>query len=601
MMKKLQRRFIILLLLSWAGSSFYRRYVFQQVQTDEAEHQLLLQEEQQHQEDAIQNTVIRQPAYFRPPANAYNHRGENVEMISSPSTLSTLTYSDLIQRSMGLPAYTMTQVIDAAKTFTAQYAVVVYDPERDSFIGYYSQNHQWGADTTTKKLIYTITTLTWLLRKLFPDRFTPDNSEFVMALSGGDYPAVRDRDCIRDREEQNGPCEVSQVNDQQQGSKNKNYNRAPILHFGSVFSGPLFPNLIAMPMPGVHLNCFTDWYTSRNVCRQFLPSYLKPGGLVFGEDVGLVWDDLVPQLVWRGTDFPFLSKQNDLVQPSFDKYVGGKIDNIADSRPPNEVATAILRENYERLVPRWKGVVLTAESEIEARRSNALPKINIKFSHVAGGAGDGGKKKKRLAKGSTEYQGWERIGFPVAGDFMSLRELAKYKYHIDLGGGGGTTWMGTFEKLALPGLLFHHVTPTKDYIHDLVEPWVHYVPIRSDLGDLMQKLAWAETHPEEARQISENASKFMREIGTKDGFERLFQNNMVKPLRRVIEAYTPLDPSNKKHHGSFRQELTKNVGFHWKKPFIKCSGEVRFSCKLIGSWANKHGKGKWTFSDGEGD
>ena len=502
----------------------------------------------------------------------------------------------------------MTQVIDAAKTFTAQYAVVVYDPERDSFIGYYSQNHQWGADTTTKKLIYTITTLTWLLRKLFPDRFTPNNSEFVLALSGGDYPAVRDRACIRtsnNSEEQSGPCEVSEVDKQQQkGRKRKNKdnrNKAPILQFGSVFTGPLFPNLIAMPMPGVHLNCFTDWFTSRNICKQFLPSYLF--GLVFGETVGLVWDDLIPQLVWRGTDFPFLSNQNDLVQPSFDKYVGNKVDNIVEDshHQPNEIATAILRENYDQLVPRWKGVVLTAESEVEALQTNELPKINIKFSHVVGVAGGNGKKKKRLAKGSTEYQGWERIGFPAAGDFMSLRELAKYKYHIDLGGGGGTTWTGTFEKLALPGLLFHHVTPTKDYIHDLVEPWVHYVPVRSDLEDLLEKLEWAESHPEEARQISENASKFMREIGTKDGFERVFQNNMVKPLRRVIEAYTPLDPRNSKHHGAFRQELTKSVGFNWRKPFIKCSGEVRFSCKLIGSWANKHGKGKLTFSDGEGD
>ncbi|KAK1732823.1 glycosyltransferase (family 90) [Skeletonema marinoi] len=585
-MKKLQRRFFILLLLSWAGS-FYHRYFFHSIQIDDAQ-QLLLQHQPQQpheEEQAIQNTTIRQPAYYRPPQNADDiqsqRSGGNEQMMISPTSSTTLTYADLIQRSMGLPAYTMRQAIDAANTFTAQYAIVVYDPEKDNFKGYYSQNHQWVSSVAHKKLSNTITTLTWLLRKLFPERFTPDSPEFVMALSGGDYPAVRDRGCIRSND--GGPCGEGE-DDKQQGGRNNNNNdnnKAPILHFGSVFSGPLFPNLIAMPMPGVHLNCFTDWFTSREVCRHFLPSYLKPGGLVFGEDVGLFWDDLVPQLVWRGTDFPFLSNQNDLEQPSFERYVGDKIDGIVDNHHPNnEVATAILRHEYNKLVPRWKGVVLTAESEIEARQTNTLPRINIKFSHVAG---DGGRK--RLAKGSTEYQGWEQIGFPVAGEVMPLRELAKYKYHIDLGGGGGTSWTGTFEKLAMPGLLFHHVTPTKDYIHDLLEPWVHYVPVRSDLGDLMQKLEWAESHPNYARQISDNATKFMREIGTKDGFERVFQNNMVKPLRRVIEAYTPLDPTSKKHNGAFRQELTKTVGFNWRKPFIKCSGETRFSCKLIGSWA----------------
>jgi hypothetical protein len=580
--KKLQRRCFILLFLSLVGS-YHRYYIYLPTKVNDVEQQLMLEEEGD-EEDATLYKTARLPVYYRPIQNTdvlsskIGDSGNDYEKKTMTPSWTSLTYSDLIQQSMGLPAYTLKQVIDAADTFTSQYAIVVYDPGRDCFIGYYSQNHQWVMGVTNRKLDKTIATLTWLLRKLFPTRFTPISAEFVLALSGGDYPAVRYRDCIRDDRHQSGPCEQQQQHD----------NKAPILHFGSVFSRPhFFPNIIPMPMTGVHLNCFEQWFTSRQICKNFLPSYLKPGGLVFGEDVGLYWDDLIPQLVWRGTDFPFLSNHNNLEQPSFDRYVRDKIvETNGDNPPPlppNEVATAILRENYHRLVPRWKGVVLTAESEIEALQTNAIPKINIKFSHVAG---DGGRK--RLAKDCVEYQGWEQIGFPVAGEFMSLRELARYKYHIDLGGGGGTSWTGFFEKLAMPGLLFHHLTPTKDYIHDLVEPWVHYVPVRSDLLDLSEKLAWAESHPEEARQISDTASQFMRSLGTADGFERIFQRNMVKPLRRVIEAYSPLDPTNEQHHGSFRQELvrvTKNIGFDWRKPFIKCSGETRFSCKLLGKWS----------------
>ena len=55
---------------------------------------------------------------------------------------------------------------------------------------------------------------------------------------------------------------------------------------------------------------------------------------------------------------------------------------------------------------------------------------------------------------------------------MSLPGLAQYKYHINPGGGGGSTWSGTIVKLAMPGLLFHHyLTPTKDYFHDWLVPW----------------------------------------------------------------------------------------------------------------------------------
>ena len=60
--------------------------------------------------------------------------------------------------------------------------------------------------------------------------------------------------------------------------------------------------------------------------------------------------------------------------------------------------------------------------------------------------------------GSEKYSQYEEVGI-ATGHFMARPDIAKYKYHIDLGGGGGTTWMGTLEKLAMPGLLFHHITP----------------------------------------------------------------------------------------------------------------------------------------------
>ena len=572
----------------------YRNYRFSLLPSsiDDAlqyeEQQQQLHDELDDAASAVAIAMRRQPAYFRSDESA----SSPLLSSQSQSSPSLLTYSDLIQRSMGLPAYTMRHAIEAADTFTAQYAIVIYDPSLDTFIAYYSHNHQWIAGITNKKLNRSIGTLTWLLRKLFPERFTPNSSEFVMALSGGDYPAIKDRDCIRRRaanqnnNNNSGPCEVQLMQQQKRGGKgtykqNIVANKAPVLHFGSVFSeSTFFPNIIAMPMPGVHLNCFETWFVNRKICHQFLPSYLKPGGLIFGSDVGLSWDDLIPQLIWRGTDFPFLFK-NDLEQPRYEMYINNNNNSgETDSSNTIEAITARLRQNYDRITPRWRGVLYTAESEIDARRSNTLPKINIKFSHVAGNS-----EKKRPALGSVEYQGWESIGFPVAGEYMNGRELARYKYHIDLGGGGGTSWMGTIEKLALPGLLFHHVTPTKDYIHDHIEAWVHYVPVQSDLSDLLEKLEWAESHQEEAQRIAKTATNFMKQLGTSDGFERMFQSNMVKPLRRVIEAYTPLDPADEIHHGSFRQELrrvTKNVGFDWRRPFLQCSGETRFSCKTAG-------------------
>ncbi len=85
---------------------------------------------------------------------------------------------------------------------------------------------------------------------------------------------------------------------------------------------------------------------------------------------------------------------------------------------------------YDDLVPRWQGVLHTAEAEIEANKTRSLPWANIKFSHYMENG------HKTVAVGSKGFEKWEEINFPAAGESMSSKEQAQYKYHIDLGGGG---------------------------------------------------------------------------------------------------------------------------------------------------------------------
>lgn len=101
-------------------------------------------------------------------------------------------------------------------------------------------------------------------------------------------------------------------------------------------------------------------------------------------------------------------------------------------------ALSALRQDYDNLVPRWKGVVHTAEAQLSLQREiqesargqkdaaslqdQMLPWANIKFSQFIG---DQGVKAPTI--GSKEYREWESIGFPAVGEAMSLEELAGYK------------------------------------------------------------------------------------------------------------------------------------------------------------------------------
>jgi len=443
----------------------------------------------------------------------------------------TKTYMDLVDDNAPLPQYSIKSVIQAANLVQSRYLLLRYDPASDKFIGYYSNNHLYVSGC--HKLTYAVKQLTMIMRALFPERFTPDSPELVLAVQAGDYPdAMPYRPCVT--KNLNAPCNKSLL------------SAAPVLTFGSVFSNPLFPNMMGFPMPGEHLTCFTRWATRKEVCPFFQHN---------SDWSTLTWEQLKPQLVWRGTDFRFLSIQKGYVRPTVEKYVQLQTDPDVDQ---NEATTALLKQDFSKLLPRWKGVVLTAESELEARRTNTLPKVNIKFP-----------------SSSIKEREWEQIGFPGIGERMDKSELATYKYHIDLGGGGGTTWTGTNDKLKMPGLLFHHETATKDYIHDDIQPWVHYVPVNSELSDLMEKLEWAETHQAEAKEIADNASLLMEKLGQPEGFEALFVRHMLNPLVKVIEAYQPM---NLRDDAAWNDAFAK-VGGDQFTPLIECDATA--NCRTL--------------------
>ena len=46
------------------------------------------------------------------------------------------------------------------------------------------------------------------------------------------------------------------------------------------------------------------------------------------------------------------------------------------------------------------------------------------------------------------------------------------------------------------------------FFYNELSPWKHYVPVKSDLSDLPEKILWAKTHDEEAKLIADNAREF---------------------------------------------------------------------------------------------
>jgi hypothetical protein len=87
-------------------------------------------------------------------------------------------------------------------------------------------------------------------------------------------------------------------------------------------------------------------------------------------------------------------------------------------------------------------------------------------------------------------------------DIVPVRNLNRYKYHIDIDG-RSSSWPGLFQKL-LSGSPILKVTSAGGYrqwYYDRLNPWQHYVPVATDMSDLVEKAEWLQSHDQEARAI----------------------------------------------------------------------------------------------------
>jgi hypothetical protein len=89
--------------------------------------------------------------------------------------------------------------------------------------------------------------------------------------------------------------------------------------------------------------------------------------------------------------------------------------------------------------------------------------------------------------------------------FMPVSCINTYKYLIDIDG-NSNAWSGLFQKL-LSGSVVLKVESEdrfRQWYYDRLIPWEHYIPIKKDLSDLMEKVEWLKSNDRAAEQIAIN-------------------------------------------------------------------------------------------------
>jgi hypothetical protein len=274
---------------------------------------------------------------------------------------------------------------------------------------------------------------------------------------------------------------------------------------------PLTPCIAHAYNPDKYSQC--EWFSSPSECSED-KMYIEP----YGSNAERIdkFNTLTPKLVWRGSDWRYLSEYESVGTGSGFEFVhnlnlchASKADivkAVLDSPPADTVE--------KRVPPRFYAAVLGSLNP---------ESFDIKFT-----------KRNEHAPQSTCIDDKFNL---FTDDEMDACEYSKYKYLADFGGGGGTSWKSTLWFLGMPGVLFHHETPMRDSFYDDIQPWVHYIPLNEDLSNLEERVNWAKENPDECASISKRATQFAQKMMTSDGLIEHTKKTFVEPLRRYIDAY----------------------------------------------------------------
>ncbi len=127
---------------------------------------------------------------------------------------------------------------------------------------------------------------------------------------------------------------------------------------------------------------------------------------------------------------------------------------------------------------------------------------------------------------------------------LSPEEQSDYKYLINVDGHVSAFRLSLELSMGCCILMVESVDKWKMWFSDMLEPYVHYVPIKADLSDLIDQIQWCRKNDDECKKISENAVRFHNKYLTKKGildnlqktlFELHYQMYGSSPKSAVVD------------------------------------------------------------------
>jgi hypothetical protein len=156
---------------------------------------------------------------------------------------------------------------------------------------------------------------------------------------------------------------------------------------------------------------------------------------------------------------------------------------------------------------------------------------------------------------------------------LSLQEQSKFKYILNLEG-NVCAYRLSYE-LSSGSVILIAKSEWNMWFQKFLKPYIHFVPVREDLEDLIEKIQWCISHDKECKKIVKNANLFYESYLNSEAILDFFQKQLwdVSSVSGIYE-YIDLFKNNIKEE---KKLLLKIFESEWNKKPIQYSN-VNFEC-----------------------
>jgi len=213
-----------------------------------------------------------------------------------------------------------------------------------------------------------------------------------------------------------------------------------------------------------------------------------------------------------------------------DKYADIMIPNEDDwARVSNKFFTDkcsdVYRENVlDKINLKWNkkenkcifrgsatGCGITLDTNMRLRAADiSLDNSNI----LDAGITDWNSRPKKYMGEPIKIIDTTKFRFGLSG-MINNAEKSNYKYILNIDGHVSACRLSS--ELGMNSVVLLVNSPYKLWFSHLLEPYIHYVPVKKDLKDLVSQIKWCIAHDDDCKKIAENARKFYLEYLGKEG------------------------------------------------------------------------------------